>query len=368
MANNYRNIIIGLVVMVIIVAGIFYFKNSKNSPPSPNSTSVSTETANINTTKSVNFWEVNLDYKFTANIANEWQVENIAAIDSINIYDPSSPAINNLDKSQIFIRQFSANDFLTLNTVNVLNREQTKVDNHRAVQYEIQKKDGVADFPNQPNWRNGKHKLIDVRYNDNNPSIFYVISYNPVLPTEQFEKFITSLKFQNSTSENNTSLSEPINNSLSRITKKPFGLKVAPQSSPVSPERFSGYHTGTDFETTSEELNVVVEIRALCTGQLLQKRTASGYGGLAVQECTINNQNVRVVYGHIVLNSIEHSVGDIIHQAEAFAHLGNQGPNTDNERKHLHLGIHRGDSIDIKGYVQTEIELTNWIDYQNLKL
>ncbi|MGE5392302.1 MAG: hypothetical protein ACM3NH_00970 [Candidatus Saccharibacteria bacterium] len=32
-----------------------------------------------------------------------------------------------------------------------------------------------------------------------------------------------------------------------RVTKKPFGIFVSPGHSPVDPERFRGYHTGTDF-------------------------------------------------------------------------------------------------------------------------
>ncbi|NTU99252.1 hypothetical protein HGA64_04600 [Candidatus Falkowbacteria bacterium] len=43
----------------------------------------------------------------------------------------------------------------------------------------------------------------------------------------------------------------PISDALSRVTKKPFGIKVSPKNSSVSPERFTGYHTGVDFETTS---------------------------------------------------------------------------------------------------------------------
>src|SRR5579863_6635904 len=44
-------------------------------------------------------------------------------------------------------------------------------------------------------------------------------------------------------------LTEPISGGLSRVTKKPFGIYVTPQNSPVQPEKFTGFHTGIDFET-----------------------------------------------------------------------------------------------------------------------
>lgn len=161
-------------------------------------------------------------------------------------------------------------------------------------------------------------------------------------------------------------LAAPISNANNRITKKPFGIKIDPKTSPVQPEKFSGYHTGTDFEAIAEEATTVVEVKALCTGKLLQKRTASGYGGVAIQECTINNQAVTIVYGHIALSSVKQKIGNVIEAGQVFTQLGNQGIETDNERKHLHLGIHKGSTINIKGYVQSASELDQWIDYKSL--
>lgn len=40
----------------------------------------------------------------------------------------------------------------------------------------------------------------------------------------------------------------PIAEFEKRITKKPFGIYITPQNSPVQPERFTGYHTGVDVE------------------------------------------------------------------------------------------------------------------------
>src|SRR3989338_610817 len=63
-------------------------------------------------------------------------------------------------------------------------------------------------------------------------------------------------------------MAEPIGRAISRVTKKPFGIKISPTSSPVSPERFSGYHTGVDFEVSEEELNLNVPVFAICMGPL----------------------------------------------------------------------------------------------------
>jgi murein DD-endopeptidase MepM/ murein hydrolase activator NlpD len=157
----------------------------------------------------------------------------------------------------------------------------------------------------------------------------------------------------------------PLSRAAERITKKMFGTKVSPQNSPVQPEKFSGYHTGVDFETFPEEKGVAVPVYAICDGKVLQSRTATGYGGVMVQSCTLDNQAVTVVYGHINLSSAL-KAGAAVKKGDQLAILGEQGPQTDGERKHLHLGIHKGTAVNIKGYVQTQAELSSWIDYQKI--
>ena len=155
----------------------------------------------------------------------------------------------------------------------------------------------------------------------------------------------------------------PISNALYRVTKKTFGLYVTPQNSPVQPEKFTGFHTGTDFETTPEEKNIKIPIIAICTGKLLLKKYATGYGGVAVQSCTINSQAVTVIYGHLKESSINPLVGQLINAGDQIAILGTgYSAETDGERKHLHLGIHKGTDINILGYVQKKADLANWLD------
>lgn len=148
-----------------------------------------------------------------------------------------------------------------------------------------------------------------------------------------------------------------------RVSKKPFGIYITPQDSPVQPERFSGYHTGADFEVFAEELEANVEITAFCEGTLRLKRRASGYGGVTVQECLLENEAVTVVYGHLKISSITPEVGSNIKAGETIGILGeDKSTDTDGERKHLHLAVHKGKEINIAGYVQSASELNNWID------
>lgn len=174
---------------------------------------------------------------------------------------------------------------------------------------------------------------------------------------------------QNTTSDQTVeskSLAQPINQANTRVTKKPFGIYITPKTSPVQPERFTGYHTGTDFETFASEANADVPFYAICPGKILIKRTASGYGGVFVQSCTINNEAVTIIYGHIKLSSIAKNIGDSLSAGEKIGFLGQPPTETDGERKHLHLGIHKGTAVNILGYVQTQAELSAWLDWQNL--
>lgn len=164
-------------------------------------------------------------------------------------------------------------------------------------------------------------------------------------------------------SQPKSDLAMPIGNALSRVTKKPFGIYVTPQNSPVQPEKFKGYHTGSDFETTPDEQKSDVSIFAICNGKLIMKKYASGYGGVAVESCTLNGQPITVIYGHLRSSSIKPSVNDNLKAGDQIAVLGTgYSSETDGERKHLHLGIHKGSTINILGYVQNKTDLQNWLD------
>jgi len=158
-------------------------------------------------------------------------------------------------------------------------------------------------------------------------------------------------------------LGEPLTDALARVTKKFFGTYVTPQNSPVQPEHFTGYHTGVDFETTPAEQDIDVPVSVICDGALALKEYASGYGGVAVQRCTLDGGPVTVIYGHLKLASITTAVGTVMKRGDRLGVLGKgYSSETDGERKHLHLGIHVGKSIDIRGYGQTKAALAGWLD------
>jgi len=311
----------------------------------------------------VDFSAFNPSFRFAAEIPSSWKVEFFPGITALNIYDPAEGAEKTLEKSQIFIRLFEANRFLTLSTVDISLREETTVHGHDAVRYEITKKPGVAPFRLQPAWRSGTHRLIDIRLTPRSPSLFYVFAYTPSLSSDFFEIFIGSIEFHS----DRESFVPALARTEEREIKKPFGIFITQEDSPIQPERFSGYHTGVDFEILKGERDEEVSVSAICGGPLLLKKQAEGYGGVAVQQCLLGQEDITVIYGHLALSSIEAKVGTYLKPGSTVGVLGKGGSDeTDGERKHLHLGVHRGKDIEISGYVQGEEELADWMDPMTL--
>ena len=150
----------------------------------------------------------------------------------------------------------------------------------------------------------------------------------------------------------------------SRITKKPFGKYVTPSNSPVSPEKFTGYHVGADFELEENEDPHAMNVMAICTGKVLYKNWVNGYGGVLIQSCMYDDQPVTVLYGHLNIDSIQLAVGDALSKGIYIATLGEgYSKETDGERPHLHLGVHRGSSIELNGYAPDAASaFDGWID------
>lgn len=155
-------------------------------------------------------------------------------------------------------------------------------------------------------------------------------------------------------------LQQPVADFAARITKKPFGIFITPQNSPVQPERFSGYHTGVDveYDDTADD----VPIKAITAGTVLQARTASGYGGVIVIQHEIDGEPVVAIYGHLDPTSLV-KVGTKVEAGQQIGILGDHQSNeTDGERKHLHFALIPGTAVDLRGYVQSESELAAWRD------
>ncbi|MEX2144849.1 MAG: hypothetical protein WD712_00505 [Candidatus Spechtbacterales bacterium] len=135
-------------------------------------------------------------FHFSASVPSNWQTEAVTQIGALNFYDPATPADSDLEKSQIFMRYFEAGTFLTLTTVDILERTETQINARPAVRYVIKKKAGVPDFSNQPAWRNGEHVVTDIRVSDDDPSVFLVIAKNPALDSGIYARFLESIQFE----------------------------------------------------------------------------------------------------------------------------------------------------------------------------
>lgn len=155
----------------------------------------------------------------------------------------------------------------------------------------------------------------------------------------------------------------PIADFYQRVTKKPFGIYITPATSPVQPERFKGYHTGADAETTTAEHKSDVPIYSVAAGTVVLARYVSGYGGVIMITVTVNGKTYTTLYGHLRQSSFTVTLGTTVTKGEKIAVLGTGfSSETDGERKHLHFGVLQGSSTNVKGYVSTKSQLSPWED------
>lgn len=178
---------------------------------------------------------------------------------------------------------------------------------------------------------------------------------------EEDDKGVEATSVQSVIINESVAISVPLDRGNERITKKSFGAFITPENSPVQPERFRGYHTGTDFEILEGEESEEIVVRAICDGPIKEKRFINGYGGVVVQECVIDDVSASVIYGHLRLEDALDS-GTVVYGDEIGVLGKGYSEETSGERKHLHLGIYKSKNIDVRGYASRESELENWID------
>ena len=89
---------------------------------------------------------------------------------------------------------------------------------------------------------------------------------NPTLPANQIE---TQNIQATSANQSVNNFQPPLTRAAERVTKKPFGIYITPKTSPVQPEKFTGYHTGADAETTPAEANIDMPIYAIADGTVV---------------------------------------------------------------------------------------------------
>ncbi len=184
-----------------------------------------------------------------------------------------------------------------------------------------------------------------------------------LIPDDRFEMAMIEVDENQSIIPEDPMQDIPLKNMRDRVILKSFGMMITPQNSPVSPERFHGYHTGVDLEVSEDEKEIRVPVYAVCDGAMIAKERVGGYGGVVVQECVLQDIKMRVIYGHLSLGSIGSNVSDHIMRGEQIGILGSgYSEETDFERKHLHLSFYVKDQRDMRGYVQDQNELSQWVD------
>lgn len=293
-------------------------------------------------------------FAVTLSVPASWEVESVPGIEAMNLYDPAVLNDTPREKSQVFIRHFRASDFLTLSTVAIHERTPTVVAGRPAVTYIIEKKAGVPPFPQQPLWRNGRHRVTDVRLSDANPSEFLVFAQSPTLVDTTFDAVLGSLRVSSS---DGTGLVLPARGFLSAITKKPFGIFVTPEDSPVSPERFRGFHTAADAELPAD-----TPVFAVADGVVVRSGRVSGYGGFVAIEHQRGSERFVSIYGHLDPARLP-ARGVRVRAGEEIGVLGVAfSDETDGERAHLHFGIYTGSGVNVAGYVSSRDDLTPWRD------
>ena len=76
----------------------------------------------------------------------------------------------------------------------------------------------------------------------------------------------------------------------------------------------------------------------------------------------MNSETVTELYGHLSPRTLLKN-GSIVRAGETVGQLGvGYSSETDGERPHLHLSIHLGAEVDLRGYVQRQEELKGWRD------
>lgn len=166
-------------------------------------------------------------------------------------------------------------------------------------------------------------------------------------------------------------LVEPVAGFKKNITKKPFGIFITPENSPVENDKFNGYHTGVDSEfTDSPALSAgrqeEIPILAIADGTIIVRTWSSGYGGVVVIKHIIEGVPLFALYGHLDPASFLPPGTTQVKAGDQIGVLGDDhSEETDGARKHLHFSIFqdRGDKqIDFRGYVKTKEELSGWLN------
>lgn len=155
----------------------------------------------------------------------------------------------------------------------------------------------------------------------------------------------------------------PISNYEKRLTFRRFGQTVTTNDMPTCGFPFQGIHNGDDLEAYEYEAKTIVPVYAVSQGKVVFKNYVDGYGGLLVIQTQLDNQDVLLNYGHVNISTAKVALDETVLPGQEIAFLGEGcSSETNGERKHLHFAIHKGTTLDLKGYLQTPEELENWFN------
>lgn len=359
-----RSYLFIIVLFLAIVAGgaYLYFKQPDISADnSPIETVQTQPTAQTNDDYlDFNFSRLNKNYLFSAKIPKTWRGEMTKKDEGINVFNPDSIETNSIDKSQIYVGAKQALDFSDPVGFNVLSSRDLKINEQSAKEYQVTLKNQPTASANQPSWRVQNHSVTVVKVPVGRTFWFYSFVKRPDLPDEVFQKFLKSLNFKPSDQPTESMVVKPIKYYPEEITLKRFGDLIKPETSPVQPEKFSGYHTGVDIEVL--KINEEIPVYAITDGEVVRSNTAGGYGGIMTIKHKIGDKTLFVIYGHLKPSS-QLPVKSQVVTGQEIAVLGDdKSAETDSERKHLHFGIYKGTTPDIAGYVKNESQLKNWLN------
>lgn len=209
---------------------------------------------------------------------------------------------------------------------------------------------------------NNKEKMDDSYNIDKNIDIT-----NNNTTTDTTENNTTNTIIQNDSNKILKEVFEPINKSIDRINKKPFWIKISKNNSPIENERFEWYHTWVDFEIFKWEENIDIKIYSICNWKIIYKNYVNWYWWVIIQSCIIDSNEVTILYWHLNIDSITLKIWDNMNKKSYIWILWKwKSKETDYERKHLHLWIHKWKEIVLLWYTQNKNDLNNWIDYKKI--
>lgn len=132
-------------------------------------------------------------FDFNVAVPEDWVIKAVNGGDEINFYDPEIETETSIEKSQIFLYEFVANDFQVPDNISILSRKDEEFAGRPAVTYVLSPQDGTS-FSGQPSWREEIHKITNIRLREENPSRFYVFAKNPDLSEAEFQRFLNSVE------------------------------------------------------------------------------------------------------------------------------------------------------------------------------